>query len=161
MLLRLGVSLDAFPSRIVGIIHGDCWFCNILLNADNEFRLLDMRGNVDGVTTTNGDPVYDYAKIMQSLAGFDEAIYGVPPIPDAYRRDCLAMFCDLLRARGVDPDHVFTVACALVIGSLWAVPLASKDRVWALVKRMMPGLAVWGGSSRPRAAGGAGGAAAM
>lgn len=52
------------------IIHGDCWFSNILLHKHNIY-FIDMRGKFGDKLTWKGDSVYDYGKIYQSILGLD------------------------------------------------------------------------------------------
>lgn len=54
------------------LIHGDCVFSNIIVDNSGELKFVDMRGVVGNVYTTYGMNLYDYAKIYQSLIGYDE-----------------------------------------------------------------------------------------
>lgn len=54
-----------------GVIHGDPVFTNILLDSNNNFYFIDMRGKVGDDLTIYGDIFYDYAKIYQSIIGYD------------------------------------------------------------------------------------------
>jgi Ser/Thr protein kinase RdoA (MazF antagonist) len=56
---------------IVGVIHGDPVFSNIFLCKNQLVRFIDMRGKLGGVETIFGDIFYDYAKVYQSLWGYD------------------------------------------------------------------------------------------
>jgi capsule biosynthesis phosphatase len=61
------------------IIHGDPVFTNILINPYGKIKMLDVRGkltmgkNIEQ-NTLYGDCFYDYAKIYQSLIGYDEIL---------------------------------------------------------------------------------------
>lgn len=55
----------------ISMIHGDPVFTNILIDIDNQIKFIDMRGKVGEINTTHGDIFYDYAKIYQSLIGYD------------------------------------------------------------------------------------------
>jgi len=55
----------------LGVIHGDLVFSNIFLCDHQLIKFIDMRGRVDDVETIFGDVFYDYAKIYQSLWGYD------------------------------------------------------------------------------------------
>lgn len=57
---------------ISSCIHGDPVFSNVLINKDNEIKLIDPRGMLNNRITIYGDVFYDYAKILQSLSGYDE-----------------------------------------------------------------------------------------
>ena len=52
------------------VIHGDFVFSNILLT-DMSIKLIDMRGKIGNKVTILGDKFYDYAKLYQSLIGYD------------------------------------------------------------------------------------------
>lgn len=56
------------------LIHGDCVFSNILMNNSGDLKFLDMRGVVGNNYTTYGMGLYDYAKIYQSIMGYDEIL---------------------------------------------------------------------------------------
>ena len=58
----------------INIIHGDPVFSNCILNYDNDIKLIDMRGKIGDTLTLYGDIFYDYAKIYQSLLGYDEVL---------------------------------------------------------------------------------------
>jgi hypothetical protein len=60
-----------------GMIHGDPVFTNIMLVDKNKFKFIDMRGRVDDSDTIMGDIFYDYAKVYQSLSGYDEILFNV------------------------------------------------------------------------------------
>jgi capsule biosynthesis phosphatase len=53
-----------------GIIHGDPVFTNIL-QTKHGIKFIDMRGKQADECTLFGDVYYDYAKIYQSLIGYD------------------------------------------------------------------------------------------
>jgi len=59
---------------IKGIIHGDPVFTNIIINSSNKLTFLDMRGKVGDQLTIQGDIFYDWAKVYQSLIGYDEIL---------------------------------------------------------------------------------------
>lgn len=59
---------------IHGVIHGDPVFSNILITKDTAFKFIDMRGKLGNCNTIFGDILYDYAKVYQSLIGYDEIL---------------------------------------------------------------------------------------
>lgn len=61
----------------VGVIHGDPVFTNIIIDINNNVKLIDMRGKIGDVCTLYGDIFYDYAKIYQSIIGYDFILHGV------------------------------------------------------------------------------------
>ena len=56
---------------IPGVIHGDPVFTNILIDNFENLKFIDMRGKIDDELTIFGDIFYDYAKIYQSIIGYD------------------------------------------------------------------------------------------
>jgi len=56
------------------MIHGDPVFGNVILGDNNSIKFVDVRGFDDGKKTCFGHPLYDYAKIYQSLVGYDEIL---------------------------------------------------------------------------------------
>ena len=57
---------------IAGCIHGDPVFSNALIDKNNQIKLVDPRGILNNKSSIYGDIFYDYAKILQSLSGYDE-----------------------------------------------------------------------------------------
>ena len=159
--LRLLLArLEAYEPTCVRVVHGDAWFANILLeegsggdkdaaaigeaatamppslqppeaSAPSALRFVDMRGCIGGELTLNGDPLYDFAKLLQSLVGFDEAVFDLPTVPPDYRAGLLTSFFSLVRARGARPGDVLTITLCLMAGS---IPFhARRERLWHLV----------------------------
>lgn len=58
------------------VIHGDPVFTNILLENDRNFKFIDMRGKLGDENSIYGDAMYDYAKVYQSLLGYDFILQG-------------------------------------------------------------------------------------
>lgn len=52
-------------------IHGDPVFSNVIRTNDDNIVLIDMRGELGGRLTTQGDVHYDLSKVYQSLCGYD------------------------------------------------------------------------------------------
>lgn len=58
------------------IIHGDPVLSNIFLDND-KIKFIDMRGKIGNKCSIQGDKYYDYAKLYQSLIGYDEIINNI------------------------------------------------------------------------------------
>ncbi len=56
------------------IIHGDPVFTNILITHSGKIKFIDMRGKLGEKKTIYGDCMYDWAKVYQSLIGYDEIL---------------------------------------------------------------------------------------
>ncbi|CAK9073399.1 unnamed protein product [Durusdinium trenchii] len=52
-------------------IHGDPVFSNVIRTNDDQIMMIDMRGQLGKVITTQGDVHYDLSKVFQSLCGYD------------------------------------------------------------------------------------------
>jgi capsule biosynthesis phosphatase len=74
-----------------GVIHGDPVFSNIFLCDNRRIRFIDMRGRVGETDTIFGDVFYDYAKIYQSLYGYD-FILTDRPVSHGYLADLRGYF---------------------------------------------------------------------
>jgi len=58
----------------IGMIHGDPVFTNILMTNDGLLKYIDMRGKIGQYDSIFGDTNYDWAKVYQSLNGYDEIL---------------------------------------------------------------------------------------
>ena len=58
-------------------IHGDAVFSNCMCSHVGQTQFIDMNGKLGGVLTRAGDCVYDLAKILQSLYGYDYILLDV------------------------------------------------------------------------------------
>ncbi len=58
------------------VIHGDTVMTNILINKFGKIKFIDMRGKVEDTLTIHGDFLYDWAKLYQSLLGYDKILLG-------------------------------------------------------------------------------------
>ena len=56
------------------VIHGDPVFTNIMINKYGKIKFIDMRGKIGDELTIYGDWLYDWAKIYQSIIGYDEIL---------------------------------------------------------------------------------------
>jgi hypothetical protein len=81
---------------IKGIIHGDAVFSNCLVDENNLFKLIDMRGKNNNTLTIFGDILYDYAKIYQSLIGYDEILLK-KNVSNYYRKNLINIFFSFIK----------------------------------------------------------------
>jgi capsule biosynthesis phosphatase len=58
----------------IGIIHGDPVFSNVFKKFDNSLKFIDPRAQELKNFSMYGDIYYDYAKVYQSLVGFEQII---------------------------------------------------------------------------------------
>lgn len=57
----------------ITVMHGDPVFTNIMLTHFGKLKFIDMRGKINK-HTIYGTPWYDYAKVLQSLLGYDSIL---------------------------------------------------------------------------------------
>ena len=53
------------------VVHGDTVMTNIIINKYDKIKFIDMRGKLGDKETIYGDYLYDWAKLYQSLLGYD------------------------------------------------------------------------------------------
>ena len=58
----------------IGVIHGDPVLSNIIKKNNNDLIFLDPRGSLGKNFTIFGDINYDFAKVYQSLTGYENII---------------------------------------------------------------------------------------
>jgi capsule biosynthesis phosphatase len=95
------------------VIHGDPWFDNMIVTSDNEVRLLDMRGKIGTTFSLKGDKMTDYAKLYQSVLGFDFHINHETYDPE-YETKCRRWLSELLPVPLDDPVLECATACVLL-----------------------------------------------
>jgi len=105
----------------IGVIHGDPVFSNIFLCDRSTLKFIDMRGKVGTDLTIYGDIFYDYAKIYQSLMGYDSIVAGYE-INETYLNTLRANFIYMFRAKFSEPHwHYLKFITASLFFSL--IPL--------------------------------------
>lgn len=77
------------------IIHGDSVFTNIFIDKKNKVRLIDPRGKNKNDFTIYGASCYDYAKMLQSLYGYD-FIINEANVPETYLSFVREYFFDIV-----------------------------------------------------------------
>ena len=82
--------LNGYICERISIIHGDPVFTNIFID-NNICKFIDMKGLIGSINTIYGDPIYDYAKIYQSLLGYDEILHNTV-VSHSYKSKLLQVF---------------------------------------------------------------------
>jgi capsule biosynthesis phosphatase len=70
-------EIEEYQNKKLGhlrIIHGDPVLSNIIINEHNKIKFIDMRGKIGTKLSLCGDWLYDWAKLYQSLIGYDEIL---------------------------------------------------------------------------------------
>ena len=124
---------DEYVPDMVCIIHGDPVFTNIVLEHDNtSLRFIDPRGKMGDQLTPYGDALYDYAKVYQSLIGYDEILLNKSEVSPEYRRELVTAFestisCNML--------HVKWITCLLLFSLLPLHEERVANECFALLRR--------------------------
>ena len=73
------------------IIHGDTVMTNIMINNFGKIKFIDMNGKLGNNITIFGDELYDWAKLYQSLIGYDKILMN-KIISDKYEETMINFF---------------------------------------------------------------------
>jgi len=124
-----------YSADIVPIIHGDFWFSNIIMQYDDNFKLIDMKGQVNGVFTINGDRYYDYGKLYQSVIGYDLILNNVLP-DEEYMLKMHGYFIQKCNENGLNIPYLKQVTKSLLFGNFSFIdkPDETKQNIWNLLK---------------------------
>ena len=110
------------------MIHGDCVFSNVMLSESGDIKFVDVRGMVGDKKTCYGLYLYDYAKIYQSLIGYDEILMD-KKIKKSYK-DIMLKFFE--KQVGEDFDMIKIITKSLILS---LVPLHDDiDKIKKYVK---------------------------
>ena len=115
--------------EIVDYIHGDFWFSNMIIDFRGKLKVIDMKGKVYTTYTTGGDKMYDYAKVYQSVLGYDCVLNDVPMPSQA---DALRLYFEAKVIKNkICLEDLKTVTLSLVMGTLHSIEsVETKQRVW-------------------------------
>ena len=135
-----GVKKYMSSSRFMkaSVVHGDCWFSNTLITKKNFIYFLDMKGDINGTLTTNGDALTDFGKIYQSLLGFDFILAGLP-MNEEYLQSLRDMFLEKIEQMGYSKEDLFVVSACLISKTLsfLNVSMDIRTKIWGLVESLM------------------------
>jgi capsule biosynthesis phosphatase len=73
------------------IIHGDAVMTNIIINYLGKIKMIDIRGKIGKTLTIYGDWLYDWAKLYQSLIGYDKILQD-KNVSDGYEKRMIKVF---------------------------------------------------------------------
>ena len=85
------ISYQQQDKGVLGMIHGDPVFTNVMLDKYNNIKMFDIRGKLGSKLSIYGDIFYDYAKVYQSLIGYDEIMRGVH-LNEQYKKTFIEFF---------------------------------------------------------------------
>jgi capsule biosynthesis phosphatase len=123
------VKLQEYEKHHKGIkkiIHGDPVFTNIMINSYGKIKFIDMRGRVGERLTICGDWLYDWAKIYQSIIGYDEILLS-KPIHKKYKQDIIDIFKKYFLSIGSTEDfnHLKLITKSLIFS---LIPLHHNEK---------------------------------
>lgn len=75
---EIAKGLSLYDQGVAGVIHGDPVFTNVFLTETYTLLFIDMRGKQGSSLTIFGDRLYDFAKVYQSLTGYDAILHEKP-----------------------------------------------------------------------------------
>jgi hypothetical protein len=89
--------LQNYIPENISIIHGDPVFTNIFID-NTTCKFIDMKGLIGNKQTIYGDPIYDYAKVYQSILGYDEILHNTV-VSHSYKAKLLEVFWKCIPAK--------------------------------------------------------------
>lgn len=72
------IEYKKLSQGVASVIHGDPVFTNVFLTETYTLLFIDMRGKQGLELSIFGDRLYDFAKVYQSLTGYDAILHGKP-----------------------------------------------------------------------------------
>jgi capsule biosynthesis phosphatase len=129
---------EHYSAEKVSVIHGDFWFSNIIMMYNDTYKLIDMKGQVDGVLTINGDKYYDYGKLYQSILGYDLVLNDIV-IDKDYLNDIHEIFIEKCKNIGLNIQYLKYVTKSLMFGIFHSIdkPQEIKEKIWELIKSII------------------------
>lgn len=133
----LDSRMNVYQPTIVPIVHGDAWFSNTILTKQGDIVFLDMKGDINGTLTTNGDALTDYGKLYQSLIGFDCILNNIS-VDEDYMETLRSVFFEYLPFSRKD---LYTVTACLVAKTISFlhedVNPKIRYEIWNLVEKCL------------------------
>jgi hypothetical protein len=93
-----------------------------------------MKGQVDGILTTQGDIYYDYGKFYQSIIGYD-LILNDCKINATYLEKTKNYFLERCKSEGLDLNYLKYVTKSLIFGTFHSIDkcMRIKENIWTLL----------------------------
>jgi len=125
-----------YNPTIVPVIHGDFWFSNIIMEYNDSYKFIDMKGQVDNILTLNGDIYYDYGKFYQSILGYDLVLNNCI-LDTEYLLKMKSYFLEKCKKKGLNIEYLTTVTKSLIFGVFHSIDSSeTKDRIWKFIKNI-------------------------
>ena len=111
------------------IMHGDSVFTNIFLTENNEVKLIDPRGKIKNDKSIYGAACYDYAKMLQSLYGYD-FILSDGTIPTNYLSFVREYFFNIIK----EDKTMLKIKTKILILSMLPLHIDRPDRITKFIE---------------------------
>ncbi|CAF1058882.1 unnamed protein product [Adineta steineri] len=130
LLTKLEEYLSSDRLKRSSCIHGDFWFANILAESDKHVKFIDMKGSLWKRFTTCGDPIYDWAKLYQSIVGFNNGVVFHKRDHNNLSREQLTnQLKSFVEERGYNWSDVRLISAVLMFGVFWTVGSLLDDNL--------------------------------
>ncbi|CAF1427261.1 unnamed protein product [Adineta steineri] len=130
LLSKLEEYLNSNRLKRSSCIHGDFWFANILAEGDKHVKFIDMKGSLWNFLSTCGDPIYDWAKLYQSIVGFDNVVvFHKIDHKNLSRESLTNQLKSFIEERGYSWPDVRLISAVLMFGVYWAVDSLLDDNL--------------------------------
>jgi len=118
-------SLENYKGKKT-VIHGDPVFTNVIINNFGKIKFIDMRGRQGSKLTIYGDYLYDWAKMYQSIIGYDE-IHEDKLLDISYKEKIKKCFKETFNEfYGEDNFNMLLNVCKSLLFSL--IPLHNNEK---------------------------------
>lgn len=114
-------------------IHGDPVFTNVIIDKNNRTRLIDMKGIQGDTLTLTGDRNYDFAKVYQSLVGYDFVIRKQPP----EESKMLKLRKLVVESSGLEEKTISMLTASLLFTCIPLQPETVRQDILQLVRKCM------------------------
>ena len=125
-----------YSPEIVQFIHEDFWFSNIMLTYDDNYKFIDMKGLLYDTQNICGDKYYDYAKLYQSILGYDLILNNIG-LDNKYHKTMIEYFLLKCKEDNLNLNYLTSVTKSLIFGLFHSLNNdAPKNEIWNFLKNI-------------------------
>jgi len=96
-----------------------------------------MKGNINGIQTTNGDSLTDYAKMLQSFLGFDYIVNNYVDYDKQGLDDLRTIFLHKITRQFNLKDIYYVTACLIAKTFYFLnVDIETRRKLWCIVEKL-------------------------
>jgi hypothetical protein len=94
-----------------------------------------MKGAIGDTFTTNGDPLTDFGKILQSLLGFDFIVNSIEHYDKEYLQHLKTIFFSKIENLGFDRPTIYAITACLVAKTISFLNVSEdiRSQIWEIV----------------------------